>query len=197
MGRYYLGMDIFLSVCLGLGLAAACGFRVFVPFLVMSVAANSGYLTLAESFGWVASVPALVTFAVATTLEIAAYYVPWVDNLLDTVSSPAAVVAGVVVSASVITGLDPYLKWTLAVIAGGGLAGSVQLLTIGARSASTLATAGFGNPVVSTMEVGSSIVLSLVAAVAPLVAMALLVVFFVFAWSRLGRWRRQAAPQES
>ena len=193
-------MEILLSVCLGLGLSAACGFRVFVPFLVMSVAANTGYLGLAQSFEWVASVPALITFAVATVLEIAAYYVPWVDNFLDTVSSPAAVVAGVVVSASVISGVDPYLKWTLAVIAGGGLAGSVQMLTIGARGASTLTTAGFGNPIVSTLEVGGSLVLSVIAAVAPLVAMVLLVVFFVYALSRLSRWRRrqrQAALQES
>lgn len=190
-------MEIVLSVCLGLGLSAACGFRVFVPLLVLSVAANGGYLTLAESFGWLASLPALITFAVATALEIAAYYVPWVDNLLDTVSSPAAVVAGVVVSASVITGIDPYLKWTLALIAGGGLAGTVQMLTTGARGASTLATAGLGNPVLSTVETGGSILLSVVAAVAPLVAVVLLAAFLAFALSRLGRHRRRrsALPQ--
>lgn len=193
-------MEILLSVCLGLGLSAACGFRVFVPLLVLSVAANGGYLSLAQDFQWLASPAALTAFAVATTLEIAAYYVPWVDNFLDAVSSPAAVVAGVVVSASVIAGIDPFLKWTLAVIAGGGLAGSVQMLTIGARGASTLTTAGFGNPLLSTIEAGGSFVLAVVAATAPLVAMALLAVFFVYALSRLGRWRRrhrESALQET
>ena len=104
-------MDVLLNVCLGLGLAAACGFRVFVPFLVLNLAARSGYVALAGNFEWIASTPALITLAVATALEIAAYYVPWLDNLLDSVATPAAVVAGIVVTASVVTGIDPYLKW--------------------------------------------------------------------------------------
>ena len=146
--------DAFLSVCLGLGLAAACGFRVFIPLLVMSVASTTGYLELSGGFAWIASIPALTTFAVATVLEIGAYYIPWLDNLLDSVASPAAVVAGVIVSATVITGMDPYLKWTLAVIAGGGIAGAVQVATTGTRGASTVLTAGIGNPLVSTVEAG-------------------------------------------
>lgn len=185
-------MDAALSIALGLGLAAACGFRVFVPLLVISAASYSGHLTLSGSFDWIASTPALVTLIVATALEVAAYYIPWVDNLLDTVASPAAVVAGVVASASVITGMDPYLKWTMAVIAGGGIAGAVQVVTTGTRSASLVTTAGFGNPFVSSAETGSSIVLSVLAIVAPLLAVGLAILFLVFVSSRLIR-RRQPA----
>ncbi|MDH3745896.1 MAG: DUF4126 domain-containing protein [Acidobacteriota bacterium] len=183
-------MDTLVSVCLGFGLSAACGFRVFVPMLFISLAANSDVLTLGPRFGWIASTPALIALAVATLLEIGAYYIPWLDHLLDTVASPAAVVAGIVASASVITGMDPYLKWTLAVIAGGGIAGSVQALTTGVRGASTLTTAGFGNPIVSTLEAGGSIFYSILAIVAPLVATFLVFVFILVAVNLATRRRR-------
>jgi hypothetical protein len=168
-----------LSVCLGLGLAAACGFRVFVPFLVMNLAARAGYLTLTGEFEWIASTPALVMFAAATLLEIGAYFVPWVDNLLDTVATPAAAVAGVIVTASVVTGIDPLLKWPLAVIAGGGIAGAVQAATVAARSASVLGTGGLANPLVSSAEAGASFGLTVLALLVPLVAAAFVVVLFV------------------
>src|SRR3954463_1520521 len=116
-------MDSILSVLIGLGLAAACGFRVFVPLLVMSLASRAGvgHLALGPGFAWIGSTPALLSFAVATVLEIAGYYIPWVDNLLDTVATPAAVVAGIVVTASAMTtDVSPFLKWTLAGGGGGG-----------------------------------------------------------------------------
>ncbi len=186
-------MEAALSIALGLGLAAACGFRVFVPLLVISAASHSGHLSVSGSFDWIASTPVLITLIAATVLEIAAYYIPWVDHLLDIVASPAAVVAGVVASASVITGMDPYLKWTMAVIAGGGLAGAVQVVTTGTRGFSMLTTAGFGNPIVSTAEAGGSLVLSLLAIVAPLVAIAVVILFLAFVTSRLAGRRRRTA----
>jgi len=187
-------METLLSVSLGLGLAAACGFRIFMPLLVMGVASMSGHLELSDQFAWIGSSSAVITFAVATLLEIVAYYVPWLDNLLDTVASPAAVVAGVVVSASVITGMDPYIKWTLAVIAGGGLAGAVQVLTTGTRGASTLTTAGFGNPVVSTAEAGGSLATSILAIVAPLFTMVLIGFFLLFSFLTFGREKKSTLP---
>ena len=181
-------MEIFLSVCLGLGLSAACGFRIFVPFLVMSAAAHAGYLHMDGRFEWIASTPALVAFGVATVLESGAYYIPWIDNLLDSVAAPAAVIAGVVATASVVTERDPLLKWTLAVVAGGGLAGAVQALTTGTRGASALATGGLGNPVVSTLEAGGAFGLALLALALPALALLLVVLFFVFVWRF---WRRR------
>ena len=180
-------MESVLSVCLGLGLSAACGFRIFVPLLVMNVAARAGYLTLSDSFEWIGSTPALIAFAVATALEIGAYYLPWLDNILDSVASPAAVVAGVLVSASVITGLDPFLKWTLAVIAGGGLAGAIQALTVGTRQVSALTTAGFGNPLVSTLEMGGSLLLSLLSVLLPWLAAFFVLLFVVVLLRRRAR----------
>src|SRR5258705_403728 len=143
-------METLFGVCMGIGLAAACGFRVFVPLLVMSIASLSGHLTLAPSFQWIGSYPALIAFSVATALEIAAYYVPWLDHLLDTIATPAAIVAGTVVTASMISGMSPFLQWTLAAIAGGGAAGLVQGATVLTRAASTATTGGLGNPLVAT-----------------------------------------------
>lgn len=168
-------LETLLSVAVGLGLAAACGFRIFVPLLVMSVAARTGHLSLASSFDWIESTPALIAFASATALEIGAYYVPWVDNLLDAIATPTAVVAGMVVTGSQVADFDPWIHWTLSVIGGGGAAGTVQGLTVLTRQVSSFATAGFGNPVVSTVEAGASLVLALMAIVVPLLAVLALV----------------------
>src|SRR5918995_2282128 len=138
-------MDFALSVCLGIGLAAACGFRVFVPLLGLSIAALTGYLELNENFAWAGTWPAFACFLTATILEIGAYYVPWLDNLLDSVTTPAAVLAGTVVTASVVTDMPPLARWSLALIAGGGTAGLIQSATVALRGTSTATTAGSGN----------------------------------------------------
>jgi hypothetical protein len=110
--------DIGLSIALGIGLAAATGFRVFLPLLVASVAAHTGHLHLGESFSWLDSVPAMTMLGAAALAEVAAYYIPLVDNLLDTIAAPAALIAGTVISAAVMTDLPSLVKWTTAIIAG-------------------------------------------------------------------------------
>ena len=166
-------METVLSVILGIGLAAACGFRVFVPILIVGIAARAGHVTLGPSFAWLASTPALLALALATALEVCGYYIPWLDHLLDVIATPAAVVAGAVMMASVVTGLDPMTRWILALIAGGGIAGAVQALTVGTRKISLLTTGGIGNPVVATGELLGSMVLAVVAIALPLLAFAL------------------------
>jgi hypothetical protein len=181
-------MQEILSVCIGIGLAAACGFRIFIPPLIMSIAAMSGNLALSPGFAWIGTYPALVTFAVATVLEITAYYVPWLDNLLDSIATPAAMVAGTIVTASIVSGMSPFLQWTLAVIAGGGAAGLVQGTTVLTRAASTATTGGLANPVVATAEWGLSLGTTLLTLVAPILAVLALCVVAVFAGRKL--WRR-------
>ncbi|HZN54861.1 MAG TPA: DUF4126 domain-containing protein [Candidatus Polarisedimenticolaceae bacterium] len=188
-------METLLSVLLGIGLSAACGFRIFVPFLVVGLAARTGHLTLGPSFAWMASTPGLIALAVATVLEIAAYYVPWLDHALDLIATPAAVVAGVVMTASVITGLDPMMKWTLALIAGGGIAGTVQALTVGGRKVSLLTTGGLANPAVATAELGGSVLLALLAIALPLVAFAVVAWALFFGVRYLLRLLGPRAPQ--
>ena len=163
-------METFISICVGIGLSAASGFRVFVPLLFMSVASHAGHLTLSPGFERIGTSPALAAFAIATALEIAAYSVPWVDNLLDTVATPAAILAGIIVTASAVSGMSPFLQWALAISAGGGVAGTIHVATGIARGASTVTTAGFGNPILATAEAGGAIVLSLLSLVVPVIA---------------------------
>ena len=169
-------MEFVLPALLGIGLAASCGFRVFAPLLVASAAAYGGYLKLTAGFEWIGTVPALVAFAVAAAIETLAYYIPWLDNLLDTIASPLAVIAGMVLFAASVTGLDPFLKWTLAIIAGGGSAAIVQGGAVFARGASTATTGGLANFVVSTFELIASIFFPVVSIVVPLVAVILLAI---------------------
>ena len=182
-------MEAALSILVGIGLAAACGFRVFIPPLVMSIAAMAGHLKLAPGFEWIGTWPALLAFATATLLEVTAYYVPWLDNLLDAVATPAAIVAGILVTASVVQTMSPWLRWSLAVIAGGAAAGTVQLLTVKARALSSLFTLGAANPGVSTAEAGGAVLTSLLVLLVPVLAAALLVAFGLGVWLLL-RHRR-------
>lgn len=165
-----LAMETILGIMIGLGLAAACGFRVFVPLLVVSVASASGHLELAPGFAWMGSPLALVMFVTATAVEVGGYYVPWIDHAMDAVATPAAVVAGALVSAAYITGMSPELGWALAMIAGAGVAGAVQITTVGARAVSTVATGGLANPLVATAELATSSFLAIAAVLWPLLA---------------------------
>ena len=186
--------DIALSVALGIGLAAATGFRVFLPMLVVSVAACTGHLALSSGFAWLGTPAALIMLSVAAVVEILAYYIPGVDNLLDAIATPAALIAGTVVSAAVMTELPPLVKWTTAVIAGGGAAGLTQGLTSLLRAKSTLFTGGLGNHALATGELGGALIVSLTALAAPLAALALVALFCWFALRLVRRLFRRDRP---
>ncbi len=181
--------EILLTLALGIGLSAACGFRIFVPFLVMSIAAQAGYLELNSGWEWIGSLPALVAFTIASLLEIVAYYVPWLDNFLDSIATPAAVIAGVVATASVVSGMSPLLTWTLAAIAGGGAAGIIQSGTVLLRGMSSMTTLGMGNFAVASSEFAGSVALSILALFMPWLTLALVVVLVVWLWRTLRRRR--------
>ncbi len=168
-----------VSLAVGLGLAAACGFRVFVPLLALSVAARSGDVPLSSGFDWMASDAAMIAFASATVLEVVAYYVPWLDHALDVAATPAAIAAGMVTSASVFADLPPLLKWMAAIVGGGGMAALVQGSTVALRAGSTATTVGVGNGLVASGELAGAVVISLLALALPLVAV---VVALAFAW---------------
>jgi hypothetical protein len=184
------------ALMIGVGLAAACGFRVFVPLLVASIAAKGGHFELAEGWQWLASWPAIVAFSVATGLEIAAYYIPWIDNLLDTIATPVAIIAGILITASAIKGGSPLMRWSLAVIVGGGAAGVVQAGTAAVRALSTATTAGTANPAVSTAEAGFSVGLSLLAVFIPILAIAFVFMFVFVALRFIYRRIRRRRPRD-
>src|SRR5262245_44054803 len=184
--------DLALSVVLGVGLAAATGFRVFVPMLIVSGAAYTGHLALGDSFAWLATPAALTMLGAAAIAEVLAYYIPGVDNLLDALATPAAFVAGTVLSAAMMTDMPSLVTWAEAVIARGGLAGLTQVATATLRPNSTVLTGGLGNPVIATAELGGALLVPLLALVAPLAAL-VAVILFIWLAIRLLRRRRQGA----
>jgi hypothetical protein len=190
--------DYGLSIVLGIALAAATGFRIFLPMLIISVAAYTGHLPLASNFAWLGTPAALIMLSVAAVAEILAYYIPVVDNLLDALATPAAFVAGAVVSAAVMTDVPPMVKWTAAVIAGGGIAGLTQGLTGMLRAHSTVLTGGLGNSVIATAELGGALLITFLALAAPVAAIALVILFMWLTIRLLRRVFRGAnAPENS
>ena len=190
--------DIIIALCMGLGLAAASGFRVFLPPFLLSIAVRADSVFVKDvdltnsSLEYFDSNVAVILLGVATIAELAAYYVPWVDNLLDSIASPAAVVAGTGMTAVVLEGnTDPVIQWSLAIIAGGGVTAVVQGATVVTRGVSTAITAGIGNPVVSTGENIASLILSILAIVlAPLAAVMVLILLAMI----LNRMLKKSKP---
>ncbi|MBT8393396.1 MAG: DUF4126 domain-containing protein [Bacteroidia bacterium] len=174
--------DTILSLFLGIGLAASVGFRVFVPLFALSLAAHFGVWELNESWQWVGSLTAVITLGVATVVEIFAYYIPYVDNLLDSIAIPLAAVAGTAVMVSTVADLDPVITWTLAIIAGGGTATAIAGSSSATRLTSTSTTGGLGNPIVSTIETGTALTLSVFSVFLPIVGfiLVLIVGYFIF-----------------
>lgn len=187
--------DLAVSVVLGIVLAATTGFRIFLPALIASAAAYTGNLTLGENFAWLATPAALAMLGVAAIVEIIAYYVPGLDNMLDALSAPAAFVAGTVLSAAVMIDMPPLLKWTAAIVAGGGAATLTHCVTSAIRAKSTIFTGGMGNPVVATAELGGAFLLPLLALAAPVAAFVLIVLllWWGFRFARKLRWNKQKA----
>lgn len=144
--------DWIVPLALGLGLSASVGFRVFVPLLVASLAAKTGILPLQENFAWMSSWPAIICFGTATVAEIAAYYIPIVDNFLDAINTPLAIAGGTLLATSVLPADTEFVKWVIGLLVGGGSAGIIHAGTSFLRLASTKTTAGAGNAMVATGE---------------------------------------------
>jgi hypothetical protein len=182
-----LNIASLISVALGVGLAAATGFRIFVPLLVAGLAARSGYIPLTDGFQWLSSTPALLTLGTAAVFEVLAYYIPGVDHVLDVIASPATVGAGVVASAAVMADIPPAIMWPVAIIAGGGIAGLTKGSTATLRAATGLSTGGLGNPVVSTIETVGATAFSIAAILVPLLAVAGIIFLLYWAGKKAGR----------
>lgn len=180
-----------ISAFIGIGLAAATGFRVFLPMFAVSLATYMGWIPMNENFHWLAGLPTLITTGIATIVEILAYYIPYVDHLLDTMSVPLATIAGSVMFASQFADIGTFPQWALALIAGGGTAAAISSGFAGTRAASTATTGGLGNSVVATTETAGAGIMSFLAMAAPLIAFIITIILIV-AVLVLGRrlWRK-------
>ncbi|MEM9675311.1 MAG: DUF4126 domain-containing protein [Bacteroidota bacterium] len=185
---------------IGLGLAASVGFRIFLPLLVLSVASYLAIIPVNESFHWIGTVPAMIALGAATLIETLAYFIPWFDNLLDTIALPSATIAGTAVMASTLIELDPLWQWALAIIAGGGTAGIVKGVNANTRLASTATTGGLANPVVTTVETAASAGLSALSVflwpIAAIIVIGLLIMA-VFFFKKIRKFWRKPPSQDS
>lgn len=168
-----------ISAFIGVGLAAATGFRVFLPMFAVSLASYMNWIPMNESFEWLAGLPTLITTGIATIVEILAYYIPFVDHLLDTMSIPLATIAGSVMFASQFADIGTFPQWALALIAGGGTAAAISSGFAGTRAASTATTGGFGNSVVATTETAGAGLMSILALAAPFIAFVLAIALII------------------
>jgi len=166
--------DLLLGLLVGVGLSAACGLRVFLPMFIAGLAVAGGHAEVGPGFEWLGSDMALIMLGAASLLEVAAYYIPWLDHVLDTLASPAAIVAGVLLTAGFLPETAPWLKWSLALIVGGSVTGTVQAATLVTRTTSTALSGGLTNPVVSTGELGGSVMASVGGIFAPVLTAILL-----------------------
>ncbi|WP_412984827.1 DUF4126 domain-containing protein [Pontimicrobium sp. IMCC45349] len=174
--------ETIISIFLGIGLAASVGFRVFLPLFALSLASYFNIWQLNENWEWIGGITALIILGVATIVEIFAYYIPYVDNLLDSIAVPLAAIAGTAVMVSTVADLSPEITWALAIIAGGGTAAAISGASGATRLASTASTAGVGNPIVSTVETGTSVIMTIASIFVPILGfvLVLIVVYIIF-----------------
>jgi hypothetical protein len=175
------------SVLLGIGLSASAGFRVFIPLLIAALAGKFGLLPLTESFEWMSTWPAIICFGTATLIELIAYYIPVVDNFLDLITTPMAILAGTLLATSVLPVDNELLKWTSGILLGGGAAGVIQTGTSLLRLFSTKTTAGIANPVVSTAEHMAALGTSVFSVLLPVIAGSLILLLIVYILFRGGK----------
>ncbi|KIC62458.1 DUF4126 domain-containing protein [Chryseobacterium taiwanense] len=180
-----------ISAFIGIGLAAASGFRVFLPLFAVSLASYFHWIPMSESFEWLSGLPTLITTGVAMVFEILAYYIPFLDHLLDTISIPMATIAGSILFASQFADLGTFPQWALALIAGGGTAATISTGFAGIRAASTATTGGVANPVVGTTETAGAGLMSVLAMATPIIAGILAIIFIFLALSIVRKaWKK-------
>jgi len=187
-------MELLISLFIGIGLSATSGFRLFVPFLIVSIASLTGYLELSSGFDWIGSYEALTAFAIAAAIEILAYFFPIVDNFISVLSAPLAVIAGTIITASVLVDIDPMLTWSLAVIGGGGASLAGKTTSTLVHTGSTTVSGGTANPLISFIETIFSFLMAILSIIIPVIALIFVV---IIVWIALRFFQRHKGYPKS
>ena len=193
-------VTIIMATLMGISLAAASGFRVFLPPFLLSLAARFNVVwfldieLIGTQFEFFTSTLSIVVLGIATVAEFAAFYAPWIDNALDTIATPASIMAGVAMTAIVLEGNDPIIQWAIAIVAGGGVAATIQSATVATRGLSSTFTFGLGNSAVATGENVASVALTLIAILIPFLS-AFLVLLIVALLLRMKRKKKEPVAQ--
>lgn len=183
-----------LEILTGIGLAAACGLRAFLPMLAMGGLQRAGFLALGSHFEWLGSTPALVAFGTAVVVEVLGDKFPVLDHALDSVGIVVKPLAGAILASAAIVDMDPWLSAALGLITGASVTGAVHVAKSGVRVVSTSLTGGLANPVISTVEDVLGIVLTAIAIVAPFLVLGMLAMMVFVTYQIVQRRRRVLAP---
>ncbi len=176
-------IDQVLVFLVGIGIAASVGLRIFIPILIVSIFAYTGNITLSTYFTWLGYLPVLIFLIIASILEILVYYIAWLDNYLDAIEHPLSIIVGILITGAVITDFNPYLKWLVALLIGGGVAGTISAATSMIRLKTSAETGGSKNFIVSTVEAVIAVILSVLSILEPLIAgliTAMAIIYFSF-----------------
>ena len=190
-----------IAALTGMGLSAAAGLNAYIPFLVVALIARfSDVITLPQSYAWIESWWAIGIGAVLLLTEVVLDKIPAVDTVNDAVQTfirPS--MGGLIFAAtSAAEGLD-HSSWMthnpwVGVVLGIITSGLVHTGKTVARPAINAGTLGFGAPVASTVEDGTSVGLSLVAVFLPVLVIVVLVALawlLVWLWLKVRRWRKR------
>ncbi len=160
-------METILAICIGLALSATVGFRIFTPLLITGVFVHLDWLTLSEGFSWIGSTPAIIAFAAATLFEVAVNYIPAVGSFMKMIATPIAALAGILLTASFIGDMSPFLEWSIAIIGGGGVATTSHATITAVKGVSETALL---SPAVSAAEDATAILVPILIFIAPILA---------------------------
>jgi hypothetical protein len=184
---------LLVHMSMGLGLAACAGLRAFLPLFVVGLSGRLDLVTLSDSFNWLSGWPALIVFGAAVVIETLGDKFPVVDHVLDTVQVFVKPIAGALVMATVIEDWDPLYVAIFSLVVGGSTAGLVHVTKAKLRLASSVMTAGLGNPVLSVTEDLGALVGTVGSIAIPSVMVLVAVGGVVLAWVALRRLGRHPA----
>lgn len=177
----------------GFGLSAAAGLNAFLPLLTVGILARFDLIQLQAPFSLLTHPLVLLIIAALAVLEFIGDKVPVVDHALHTAGLVVHPIAGAVLfvaANSSIGSVDP----TLAAIGGLVMAGSAHLARSALRTTSTAATGGTANPVLSFAEDATSLVLTVLAILLPVLAFIIIIVLAFVVWRvlrpLLRTWRK-------
>lgn len=189
--------QFFSSFCLAIGLSAACGFRIFIPPLTYGIFYKANLVELSDSWSWIGNDWVILLFALATIFELMATFIPYIDNLLDIISTPVSILAGTILASSVLSDLDPSLQWILSIICGVGVTGSFQLSTVTMRGMSTFFSGGIFNPVFAFVEDILAFFIAVSTILIPSLGLIIIIGIFIFFLIKKKEFRKRKNRNKS
>lgn len=169
-----------MSIMTAMSLAGAAGLNAYIPLLVFGLLARyTGLVDLPPEWLWLTHPVLLGVVAALLVVELVADKIPVVDSVNDVIQTVVRPTSGGIVFASGLGAAEVVdgrteINW-VAVIVGVLIALAIHLLKSTARPVVNASTAGVGAPVLSTVEDTTSLTVTLLALLAPVIAAALMV----------------------